>query len=70
MRRAQGALAGFWADPSLRQQIEQLAQDLEMAQKLEDARLRRAALGGAFDDEASNLAYAVASRSYNLNASA
>jgi serine/threonine protein kinase len=44
VRRAEGVLAGTWPDPRLRQQIEQLAKDLEMAQRLEEARLRGAAL--------------------------
>jgi serine/threonine protein kinase/Flp pilus assembly protein TadD len=66
-RRAQGVLAGVWADPILRQQANQLAEDMEMAQKLEDARLRRAALGGGLDNKSSDLAYAEAFRWYNLD---
>ena len=51
VRRAEGVLAGFRSDPSLRHQFEQLGKDLEMAQRLEEARLkaRRPCRNGGYD---------------------
>jgi eukaryotic-like serine/threonine-protein kinase len=42
IRRAQGVLHGFGADAGLRQQIDERGKDLEMAQRLEEARLQAA----------------------------
>jgi serine/threonine protein kinase/Flp pilus assembly protein TadD len=67
-RRAQAALAVVWTDPALRQQADELAKDLEMAQKLEDARLEGAAVkGGHFDEDAAQAAYAKAFDWYGLD---
>jgi serine/threonine protein kinase/Tfp pilus assembly protein PilF len=40
IHRAQGVIYGFWADTDLRRQVDELGKDLEMAQRLEDARLQ------------------------------
>jgi serine/threonine protein kinase len=44
VRRARGALAGVWADPELRLEVEELGRDLEMASRLQEARLRSTAI--------------------------
>jgi hypothetical protein len=50
VRRAQGVLAGIGGDRGLRQQVEELGKDLEMARRLQEARLRSAAQkDGHFD---------------------
>jgi serine/threonine protein kinase/Flp pilus assembly protein TadD len=40
VKRAQGVLAGVGADADLRQEVEELAKDFEMARRLEEARLK------------------------------
>jgi tetratricopeptide (TPR) repeat protein len=68
IRRARGILAGVWADPALSRHIEQRARDLEMANRLEEARLRGTALkDGHFDWEATRKAYAEAFDWYGLD---
>src|SRR5207244_9715808 len=42
-RRAEGGLAGVGADPDLRRQTRTLVEDLEMARRLQEARLQGAA---------------------------
>src|SRR5262249_43824888 len=68
-RRAKGALSGVGANPALRQQVEELGKDLEMACRVEEARLRAAAAvkGGHFEFDASNGAYGEAFRWYGLD---
>jgi tetratricopeptide (TPR) repeat protein/tRNA A-37 threonylcarbamoyl transferase component Bud32 len=44
VRRAQGVLRGFGSDARLRQQVEELGKDLDMAQRLEEARLQNTAV--------------------------
>jgi serine/threonine protein kinase/Tfp pilus assembly protein PilF len=67
-RRAKGALAGVWAAPDLRQQVEESAKDLEMALRLQEASLLGDALkDGHFDGEACNAAYADAFEWYGLD---
>src|SRR5262249_20207019 len=52
-RRAEAVLAGFGADPDLRHQVEQLTRDLEMARRLEEARLRASVnKAGRYDKQA------------------
>jgi serine/threonine protein kinase/Flp pilus assembly protein TadD len=68
-QRAAGVLAGVGADAGLRRQVEELSQDLEMAQRLQEARLRQAASkNGHFDEEAACAAFAAAFRWYGLEA--
>src|SRR5262249_58990097 len=58
VRRAQGALRVFGSDASLRQQVDELDKDLEMAQRLEEARLQMTAVNsGGFDKKARISAY-------------
>jgi tetratricopeptide (TPR) repeat protein len=65
VRRAEGVLAGVGANPDLRQQIHDLGKDLEMAGRLEEARLRLGAvIDPRVDWEASDEAYAKAFRWY------
>jgi tetratricopeptide (TPR) repeat protein len=67
-RRAQAVLAGFWADATLRRQADELAKDLEMAQMLQEVRLRMAdAKEGHFDWEGADAAYASAFEAYGLD---
>jgi len=67
-RRAQAILAGVWADPSLRQQADVLAKDLEMAHHLEEAQLLEAALkSGDYDTGATTAAYAESFEWYGLD---
>jgi tetratricopeptide (TPR) repeat protein len=67
IRRAEGALAGFGADWDLWQEIAQLGKDLEMARRLEEARLQATAVkDGHFDHEASAAAYADAFQWYGV----
>jgi tetratricopeptide (TPR) repeat protein len=63
-RHAQATLAGFGRDQGLGRQAAELARDLEMAQRLEDAALARAA---DFEDATSTNAYADAFRWYGLD---
>jgi tetratricopeptide (TPR) repeat protein len=68
-RRAAEVLAGVGADPGLRRQVEELGKDLEMAQRLQEAHLRRAAgKGGGFDQQGACAAFADAFRWYGLGA--
>jgi len=68
VRRAEGVLAGFGADPELRRQVEQLGKDLEMARRLEEARLQGAAVkDGHFDEQARMAAYVEAFQWYGLD---
>jgi tetratricopeptide (TPR) repeat protein len=67
VRRARGVLAGVWPDSSLRQEVEELHRDLEMAFRLQEASLLRTAVkDGHFDWEAILPAYAEAFRWYGL----
>jgi serine/threonine protein kinase len=68
VRRAQGVLLSFGADARLRQQIDQLGKDLEMAQWLEEAQLQTAAAGKqtAFDYAGADKLYAQAFADYGL----
>jgi serine/threonine protein kinase/Flp pilus assembly protein TadD len=67
-RRAAEVLAGVGADPGLRRQVEELSKDLEMAQRLQEARLREAAVkDGHFDAEMAMAGYAQAFRWYGLD---
>jgi serine/threonine-protein kinase len=68
VRRAEGVLAGFRADLGLWQQVAQLGKDLEMARRLEAARLLgTAGNDGHFDHEAADAAYADAFQWYGLD---
>jgi serine/threonine protein kinase/Flp pilus assembly protein TadD len=68
VRRAQGALHGFGAEARLRQQVDELGKDLEMAQRLEEARLQGTATkDGRFDSEGCSAAYATAFAWYGLD---
>jgi serine/threonine-protein kinase len=67
-RRAQGVLAGLWADRGLREEAHALIADLNMARQLQEARLRLAAIReGHFDWEGADAAYAAAFREYGLD---
>jgi serine/threonine protein kinase/Flp pilus assembly protein TadD len=67
-RRAEGVLAGVGGDAGLRQQVQELIADSEMARKLEEARLRQTAVKDEhFDNEAGVVAYAAAFREYGLD---
>ncbi len=68
IRRAQGILRGFGADPELQRQIDERGKDLEMAQRLEEARLQiSAARGDEFDFEGCIAAYVDAFAWYGLD---
>ncbi len=68
VRRAQGVLRGLGADASLRQQVDESYRDLEMAQRLEEARLQGTAVkDGYFDYKASISAYEAAFVGYGLD---
>jgi serine/threonine protein kinase/Flp pilus assembly protein TadD len=58
VRRAQGVLRGFASDTGLWRKVDELGKDLEMAQRLEEARLQYAAIkkDGSFFDEAGCIA--------------
>jgi tetratricopeptide (TPR) repeat protein len=67
-QRAEGILAGVGGDADLGQQTKILIEDLEMARKLQEARLRITAVkDGHFDIEAGAMAYADAFREYGLD---
>jgi tetratricopeptide (TPR) repeat protein len=67
IRRAKGALTGFWADPALREQVEQRGKDLQMALLLQEARLQMGAIKDEYLDFApANQAYADAFAWYGL----
>jgi serine/threonine protein kinase/Flp pilus assembly protein TadD len=65
IRRAQAALRGFGANSSLRRQVDDLGKDLEMAQRLEDARFQM--IDGDIDFEACSAAFAAAFQWYGLD---
>jgi tetratricopeptide (TPR) repeat protein len=69
IRPAQALLAGIRADPKLRQQVTDLARDIEMAGKLQEARLQRASSGKArcFDWEGTDRAFAEAFQCYGVD---
>jgi tetratricopeptide (TPR) repeat protein/tRNA A-37 threonylcarbamoyl transferase component Bud32 len=68
IRRAQAVLRGFGSDADLRRQVDELAKDLEMAQRLEEAQLQNTAdKAGHFDWEACLAAYADAFAWYGLD---
>jgi tetratricopeptide (TPR) repeat protein/tRNA A-37 threonylcarbamoyl transferase component Bud32 len=68
IRRAQAVLRGFGSDAELRRQVDELAKDLEMAQRLEEAQLQQTAVkDGHFDSEACRAAYADAFAWYGLD---
>jgi serine/threonine protein kinase/Flp pilus assembly protein TadD len=69
VRRAQGVLAGVGASPGLSQQADELAKDLEMARRLETARLMLAEGGkrGDYDFEGTHAAYSAAFGWYGLD---
>jgi serine/threonine protein kinase/tetratricopeptide (TPR) repeat protein len=68
-RRSQEILAGVGADPDLSQRVDELAKDLEMVRRLEEARLQlsAAAQAGEFDYQGSHEAYAAAFAWYDLD---
>jgi serine/threonine protein kinase/Flp pilus assembly protein TadD len=67
-RHANGALAGIWADADLRRQVEELARDMEMAQRLQEARLRQSEQSNWHPDyQAASAAYQEAFAWYGLN---
>jgi serine/threonine protein kinase/Flp pilus assembly protein TadD len=67
-RRAEGVLAGVGADPGLWRQVDELIRDLDMADRLQEASLRAAAVkDGHFDHAAANEAYATAFGAYGLD---
>jgi tetratricopeptide (TPR) repeat protein len=68
VRRARGVLAAVWADASLRQDVEELHRDLEMAFRLQEAHLRAAlSKDGHFDGAAAIAAYEEAFAWYGLD---
>jgi tetratricopeptide (TPR) repeat protein len=68
VRRAQGVLAVLGADADLRRQADELGKDLEMARRLQEARLQVTALrDGQFDWQAADAAYAEAFGWYGLD---
>jgi serine/threonine-protein kinase len=70
-RRAEGVLAGFWAERDLREQAHELTADLEMARQLQEAPLRIAATKeGKFDSKGTDAAYMAAFREYGLDVDA
>jgi serine/threonine protein kinase len=67
-RRGEGVLAGVGADPGLRQQAHGLVGDVEMAARLQEARLKGATVkDGRWNDEARDSAYATAFGEYGLD---
>jgi serine/threonine protein kinase/Flp pilus assembly protein TadD len=67
-RRAEGVLAGVGADPDLRRQARELVRDLEMAERVQEARLKGTAVkDGHFDYQAWDVAYAAAFAEYGLD---
>jgi tetratricopeptide (TPR) repeat protein len=69
-KRAQAVLAGVWADRDLHQQVNELAKDLEMAHRLEEARLQLTATAikdGGFNYGACDEAYELAFAWYGLD---
>jgi tetratricopeptide (TPR) repeat protein len=68
-RHAEGALAGVGADPDLLRQAHTLVEDLEMARRLQEARLLGAAAvkDRHFDYEGPDAAYAAAFGPYGLD---
>jgi serine/threonine protein kinase/Flp pilus assembly protein TadD len=69
-RRAEGILVGgVGADPDLRRQARTLVEDLEMARRLQEARLQAGAVmkDGHFNPGAADKAYATAFQEYGLD---
>jgi tetratricopeptide (TPR) repeat protein len=67
-RRAEGILAGVGVDSELRRQVHDLIVDLEMADRLQEARLKGTAVkDGHFDIEAIDRAYAASFADYGLD---
>jgi serine/threonine protein kinase/Tfp pilus assembly protein PilF len=67
-RRAEAVLAGIGADPDLRRQAHEQIRDLDMAERLQEARLQRTAVkDGYFDSEACDAEYAAAFAEYGLD---
>jgi serine/threonine protein kinase len=68
IRRAQAVLRGFGSDANLRQQLDELTKDLEMAQQLEEAQLQYTTVKDEnFDHEACAAIYADAFAWYGLD---
>jgi serine/threonine protein kinase/Flp pilus assembly protein TadD len=68
VRHAQLLLTGIGADPNLRQQAQELGRDVEMARRLEEARLQMAvAKGRQFDAGRATGAFAEAFQWYGLD---
>jgi tetratricopeptide (TPR) repeat protein len=68
VRRARTVLAGTWADPDLRREADELGRDLEMARRLQEARLLAAATrDDGFVVQAADDALAAAFTSYGLD---
>jgi serine/threonine protein kinase/Flp pilus assembly protein TadD len=68
VRRAKGVLASVWVDPDLRRRVEALDRDLEMARRLQEARLHSASVkDGHFDGQAADRAYVAAFAWYGLD---
>ena len=69
IHRAQGVIHGFWADTDLQRQVDELGKDVEMAQRLEDARLQFTAVekSGGFDAKGCIDAYTEAFAWYGLD---
>jgi serine/threonine-protein kinase len=67
-RRAEGVLAGVGTDSNLWQQVQESIADLEMARRLQEARLSvTASKDSGFDREAGDAAYASAFQLYGLD---
>jgi serine/threonine-protein kinase len=67
VRRAKGVLAGVWVDEALRQEVEELHRDVDMALRLQEARLLGTAVKhGHFDMDAVSAAYEEAFAWYGL----
>jgi len=67
--RAEGVLAGVGAEPGLRRQARTLVEDLEMASRLQEARLEAAAeiKDGKFDLGVADAAYTAAFQEYGMD---
>jgi tetratricopeptide (TPR) repeat protein/serine/threonine protein kinase len=68
-QRAEGFLAGAPGPEELRQQVQQVQTDVQMATRLEQIRLERAAVkeGNSFDSKGADLSYQGAFRGYDLD---
>jgi len=68
VEQAEGFLAGFEEETALLRQARQLQGDLEMAKRLQEARLQGTGIkDGHFDDEGLDAAYAAAFQEYGLD---